>query len=603
MICCTHLGVFNMIQIIYPKNQSHDELFAAKEITFWLKKALKTKIKCVADCKYNKDNKSKFISVGNTKMFNDSKIIAPKLSGGSFLLKSQGESLFIIADSDSGITNGAYELLHDLIGFETYGPEVSVFNKKDNQLDLSGYDKVYTPDIACNVATVGFLFKVLPCDKFPMGILDEKLSKRMRFSSWNWMMVNGKDIWHNSFIYLPPSVHMKDHPKWYNEEGLQLCYTAHGDEKEFESMVKTALEVLKENLRTDRTSTRVTFTQEDFSDQCNCQACVATKEKYGTQSAAIIKFINELDKGVIEWFETEEGAPYKRDLDICFFAYADTVKAPVKNENGKFYPIDETVRLSDNVCVYFAPIFNDYKKPLNDENNKEVYETLLKWNSISKKLYMWTYNSNFHNYLAPFDSFSAMGETYKSLANVGTAYLFAQDQYSTVNPTGFTTLKTYLSSKLGWNTKENVSNLIDDFFANYYTVSSKQMRECFELLRQRLDEAYSKYNFGHYIYDEPLDKNIFTKEFLLKSLNIIEQALLVINTNKEISLKEKRRLRKAIVLESLSYQYLLIALYRDDFKNDLIKMKKKFKKDVKITNLSQAKEGRPIKDLFKEWKI
>ncbi|RAZ94203.1 hypothetical protein DK853_36365, partial [Klebsiella oxytoca] len=83
----------------------------------------------------------------------------------------------------------------------------------------------------------------------------------------------------------------------------------------------------------------ITFTIEDNEEICHCEKCRELFDKYGSNSAAVIMFINALaDKLKVDY----------PNVRLLFFAYNRTEQAP--------NTVDANTRCRDNVAVYYAPI-------------------------------------------------------------------------------------------------------------------------------------------------------------------------------------------------------------------------------------------------------
>jgi len=83
---------------------------------------------------------------------------------------------------------------------------------------------------------------------------------------------------------LPPATYKAEHGDWYSENGIQICYLAHGNETEYASMVETASQVLYETLLANKNANGISFMHEDDDAWCGCSACSASKKKYGADS-------------------------------------------------------------------------------------------------------------------------------------------------------------------------------------------------------------------------------------------------------------------------------------------------------------------------------
>jgi len=581
-------------KIVYPAAGYSRELTAADELVRALFDATDTVFERVPDTGLPFGADSKYISVGNTSLSSAADIAAGAalLGDKGFVIKTVHRSVFIKGFTDLGTLYGAYEFLYKTIGYETFGPGNSVYKKVSN-VKLFEYDITEVPDITYNIQGT--------------GLASENLDKQ-RFSKLggSFIAVEGNE-WHNVFDYLPPEQYMAAHREWYSNLGDQLCYLAQGDPESLSLMIATSLEAMKKELIRDRTGTRITFSMMDSESACKCTVCRASADKYdGSSAATIIQFLNRLNKEVKAWFLTEDGKPYSRDLDLCFFAYHENEKPPVRlnKESGKYEPIDQSVVMDDEVCAWLAPITPVYNKSFYAPENQSTYENLMGWSAISKKLYMWTYSTNFHYYLAPFNSFAAMGGMYKALVEAKTFYLFDQNQFNAPNSTGFTVLKAYLSSKLAWNANQSMEELIDRFFANHYGEAGALMKECFELLRSQFayNENVLGFNGGD-IYLNPLKKDIWPQTFLERCIGLIDEAKAVA-ARTEPDAKERKRITDAAATESLSFRYLLIQLYGGQYRESvLMEMKRAFKTDALAVNVIRQAEKDDIQGLFDAWGV
>ena len=147
-------------------------------------------------------------------------------------------------------------------------------------------------------------------------------------------------------------------------------------------MQAEALEVIKNEFIKNTSGYMCIFSQEDKNTWCACEKCAETAIAYdGSNSAVIIKFINELADNLEAWMNTDEGLPYKRDFKILFLAYDKTIKPPTKyNETTKKYElIDETVLCNDNVAPIFAPIQMDYQQTIFSDANEAFKEYFYGW--------------------------------------------------------------------------------------------------------------------------------------------------------------------------------------------------------------------------------
>jgi hypothetical protein len=184
---------------------------------------------------------------------------------------------------------------------------------------------------------------------------------------------------------------------------------------------------------------------EDNQNCCTCPMCLAEKQKYGADSAVMVKFCNDVAKKISAWMETEEGKPYARDFRILFFAYHATNDAPVKynEETDTYEPIDGLV-CDPHVAVYFAETNGDYMTNFHDENtaNTQIGKNMKGWGALSQEIYFWSYSTNFCYFLTPYNSFDSVQDILKFAKNENAMYVMIQDQWiQQGTPTGFGVFK------------------------------------------------------------------------------------------------------------------------------------------------------------------
>lgn len=553
---------------------------------------------------WNANNKQ--IVVGNESLFAQAGLTMPKIDLGwsGYYLKTVGNTIFIMADTETGLRNGIYNFLHYTIGFEAYSADCVVFNKSSS---------VYLYDF--DIVEKGDFDLTLPCNYLDY----ESTHEMLMMSNANVFIPTTSDtgvdgFWHNSFHYLPPAAYYRKdnganyHPKWYatvgdiNPDGSftmtnvngdvhvdQLCYSAHGDAQEYALMLDTVFEKLKTFINAKewyKYRTTITLTIEDNMGFCTCSACTAAKEKYGSDSGIIVKFMNDLSVKVNAYLKAEQP---DRELNLLFFAYNGTVAPPIKD--GK-----ATIHCNDNVAVYFAPIEGIFIKPLNDAScsiNAEIIDKLEKWSLCSDKLYLWLYNTNFKNYIYPYNSFESLISTYRTCIKYNTVFMYTEGQWEEgQSVTAFGTLKEFINAKTGWNVNYTAEELYSQFFNGYFGTASGTMRTYYNELIEYL-KAHPATGAGAGTISENISTTaIWDKATLTKWLGYIDNAYAEINGNADYSSEEKAMYIKHIKLESIFLRYALITLYGDTYDSNTLKaMKTSLLDDAQEVGVIYVKES------------
>lgn len=581
--------------IVIPENPSNQETtFGASELQYFLNKATGVEIDIVSDKDLVFDESKKYISLGDTTLIEGSGIVVDKekLTRSGFRILSKGNSVFLIGGGDFGTLYAAYEFLTQEIGFEVYSDDEIYYNVSSS-LKLHEYDITDVPDFTYRMSTSGF-------QRF-----NEVAGRRMRVNFEGtkgnvWMGPQGGWIWHNSFGYIPPATWSNSHPKWFSDDFKQLCFTAHGDEEEYELFFSEFMRVFIDTVNANPQAENITITQQDVNTWCKCAACTAEYEKYGTDSAVIVKFCNKVSAALEEYFTTNA---IKRNVNICFFAYQKTEKAPVTiDENGNYVPIDDSVICRDNVYCFYAPISADYLRDFYHENNSQYKETMDKWFAVSSQMYLWIYSTRFTDYFAPYNSLNQMQENYILAKAHGVQYIFDQMQFNNGASSDWAHLKTYLQSKLQWNVKADKQQIIDDFMDNYYKDAAEPMKKALSLYNTYFEYLKTEKNIrGEWFQDLLIEEN-FPKGFIDTMLGYFDEAYEAIEPLKNTNPTLYETLYDRICLESLTYRYLDVQIYSTYYNNqELLELRKNFKEDSMRLGVTQWYELGLITLLWEEW--
>lgn len=581
-------------KLVVPEEASSLILIATSEFNKFVSESTGVQLPVITDKEVKAEDK--YISIGETTVLQETDITYEydELGRDGYKIITEGENLYLIGGADYGSLYATYELLEYLIDYKFFAKDCYRINQGVTQIPLYEFDLTDIPDIALRMASDGVIEG------------DNSTLYRMRVRPYieNFLTVNG--YWaHNSFAYVQDSPDVN--AKWYNQNQKQLCYTAHGDEIEYEKMLNACLITMKEALMENTERESITFTIEDNPETCNCDACQAMVEKYGALSSTIILFLNDLNALIRDWFETEEGKTYSRDLRIVFFAYNGYEAAPATyNEKTGKYEANAGIKLDEGVYCQLAPIRMDYYRPITDESNIESYNNLRAWGDIvGGNLYLWYYSTNFNYYLAPYDCFDSFVENYRMAVDCDTYYIFNQrqtDERGVV--TGWSDLKTYICNQLAWDADQDVEELINEFFEGCYGPAASDMREIFDQLR-----LLTTYNKEHQelggvstIYLKLDDEKFWPKDVLEQWLEKYESAEEKISVYEEKSPEMYAKYLDNIHREKLSVLYLLVECYSYNTSADIIdSYKTEFKEIADKFNITRVDESDSIENLYEKW--
>ena len=578
--------------VVLSTSATSTERMAAAELTALFCQATGVELAVTSDADRSWTSDAKALVVGQTSWNQAAGIDAEYavLGAEGVRIKTVGNSVFRCGAGEYGTLYAVYEFLHQTVGFETYYEDAMWLDTTDD-VPLMNYDITDVPDFQTRVNGNGFIAE------------NKTLTNRLRLKNYGdcFIYVNGREV-HNSMNYLPEEQHKQTHPYWYGTDGNQLCYTARGDTDEYDLMVKEAVKAMQQVLKTDPGSI-ITFTQEDVNSWCGCETCAAEREKYGTDAAVVIKFCNDLNRKVREWFLSDEGKPYARDLNILFFAYDRTTNAPVvKNEAGEWQPIDDTVVCDEGVSVFYAPIDIDYLQSIHADINSNFKENFDKWSVISDKVFLWLYSTDFNYFLTPYDTVSNLSELYRFSKASGADFMYNQGQHNQYGgATAWHILKAWLSAKLMWNVNADVGQLLDEFFEGYFGEAADAMRAFYD--EAAVHSAYIKAecDFGglRSVYIDALKESYWPRGVLLSWKEHIDEAYSAIEPLKASQPERYDAIYDHITMEKISVDYMLIKLHLNSFSTDRqTTLKNEFTQDLLDTGLTRESQYSSIAELL-----
>lgn len=499
-----------------------------------------------------------------------------ELKKSGYMIKTVGESVFMHVNSKYGYQMVVLAFLREVLGYEWLSSDTITFSKTGET--LPDMDIVEKPDFDLTYSSSAETGQV----KYAEGRTSENI-----FAS-----VDGYFV-HNSFIYLPKKTYLADHRKWYSDgDGTQLCYSAHGDKEEYDKMIETAAERVLYYLDQSPDCCTITFTQEDVNSACNCATCLACKEEFNSLTSTVLMFTNDLEDAVraklIEraWESGEE----PREVEIVFFSYYQLKSAPVvETENGyetvknpnnhivtskgefdlpykKTYP--DGLKANERVGVMVAPIEAKYNKSFYDETSEEntlARTTFEKWSMVCDIVYAWIYDTNFHKYIFPYNSYDTLFETARCLKNNNTDFLFVQTQgysgsFKNSNIPCFGSFKTYCTAAIRNDVNISYQDCMDKFFKAYFREAAEPMLEYFNKMTTYLKQLEMQYsdNFTGGIYDENIvNSSFWPYRMLLDWLDLCDEAYKRIEKYKTSDPGLYESLVKHIQIEELFPKYYI----------------------------------------------
>lgn len=546
------------------------------------------------------------------------KMPSDNLGESGYYMKTEGNTVFVMCASNLGYQTGAIAFLQNVLGYDMLASECVVYEKSGATIpDMEIIEK---PDYDYRTVS-NFTYGV--DDVYAMGFNETSIAS-MFIPVPNRAGTGVSNAVHNSYDYLPPSMYQKDHPSWYSHAGNrneeQLCYTAHGayltadeDKKngkanEYNLMLETLYEYLKELVDANPDMNNITITHQDNKSFCDCDACKAAVQKYGAITSVYIMFLNRIDDMLQADLEKEarENGTEKRNVNVLFFAYHGTKESPTKlGDDGKYHPTAPEVVMNKNVGVFVAAIESYYTNSFYEDINRELGESELikSWSCLTDNVYMWLYSTHFSNYFYPYATWDSIVESYRFCIENNAIYMFNEGQINQYNPTGFNKFKEYIDSKALMDVNVNYKDLEAKYFRYYFADAATPMLEYFKELQSHL--AYIQEtdpSVSGRINITPNKATHWKRQTLLKYLGYIDKAYAAIERYKVDEPEYYNKLYKRITIESLFPRYALLDIYSGYYSKDMLESERNsFKNDNEILRNTQVSESASLKELYAGW--
>ena len=585
-------------KIVLPENCSSTIKTAASELTTFFYEATGITLPVIDDTKVSEvTESSQYISLGNTSLLRASSvadsITYESLNTDGYRLVTEGKTVYMAGYGDYGTLYAVYDFLGDLFHYEFFYTDIYNLDTGVTDVKLRAYNIKECPDVPMRIYGWGY------------QIENVQTTNRQRVHNWGdyFIPVNGRN-WHNTTSgYIPYDKYEAAHPKWYGDGvgKIQMCYTAHGDEVEYNALIEHLSTTIVRLLEENPTKSVITITQEDSPYWCGCEWCGDEKEKYGSHSAAPFKLCCRVAERVGEiWRSKNDGKDRENGYDIVYFAYGATIEPPTKN-------LDElnAMKGKEHTSAFFASTAIDSTQSLTAPDNAELIGYLEGWRKITDRFYWWTYHDNYRQYFVPYNGINTLAEYAKYVKEINTNLWFAQMEYNqSGTSTGWATLFGYLQTNLAWNVESDVGAMTERFFKAVYKDGAAEMMALYEEFRAWMqymgDQGW--YSGKSSVFNETQKKAEYWPRHLLEGwLAHTQRAVESIEYLKDSSPKQYTNAYKAIATERVFIQYLLYDLHSTDLnKKDLQNLKLQLKEDILLLGMSHLWELVPVQDFLAE---
>ena len=541
--------------IVVSENASEAEVYAASELQKYVREATGTTLTITTDAGKTFDKDKKYISVGDTTIFDNSGMTVSyeELNRDGYKIKTFGNTVVINAFQDIGVLYGVYGFLKAQFNWEAYAGDEIYFEKTDKAY-IKDLDFVDAPDFEgretdCRLGYDAYSASVL---KMRTGAMSTSNYGGGHKAEW---VPNPSESFRT---VIDPDIYQEEHPEWFEKTKIQLCLTAEGI---VEETAKRGIELLEDNPN----ATYFNMSQGDGNGYCDCANCAAEIALYNT-SGYIIRFMNKVIDIMEKWHE--ETCP-DRLIRYSTFAYAAGMYAPTSRnqETGEITPLDPSVVPHPKLYIRLTSMYVCHTHHIDDPTcpkNVDYYDTWESWNAICDNFTIYHYIANYDYYLSFFNSTGTLQNTLKYLKGLGCVQVGIQNTTGEKNKS-MGVLENYLIGKLMWNLEEDVNALIENFMSNYYKEAAPYMMDYFNYMRGYLALADVNRAGGVHqmIYNGAASylgtDEIWTRPVLEKAQAYIEQAMEAAEEIEDLAIRNK--VVRRVLEESVCVRYMIARNY------------------------------------------
>lgn len=462
-------------QILVPAGADYNIKLAANEAVDVIKEASGYKMN-VTDVF---DSAKKYISIGNTELYNLNKDAVLKKSLGytEIMVKTLNDNVYINGDTTEDAVYATYEFLERTVGFKVYTLD-DIYIANSDKVKLYEIDLRETPDIS---------IRSLRYVRIYTG--NERLNhRRLRADFTN-------DAWftsgHNqASVILPKTTYYEAHNDWYSTTTVtnsdpdvgQLCLSNEEMQEEF---IKRVKEIIQNDTDFDNKKLFMLGMQDNWN-LCNCASCQKlAADNGGSQSnraCVEVIFANKVSKAINEdWDWLKEKHPGKQ-IQFVIFAYFYNVAAPIKyNEAGNPVPFNDNVKCDEHVSVLFAPLGGNFSYSLADERSK-IGKQIEEWSVVCDNFMYYSYCAQFGALPVPINDLVTLDGTVSVIVKNGGFYM--QEQGATLTDTsGMEELAWYVRSNIMWDSSKCVDEYAYEFIDYYYMPVAESFKKYYNAVK------------------------------------------------------------------------------------------------------------------------
>jgi len=391
-----------------------------------------------------------------------------------YLLKTVPPHVVIAGTPMAGTMYGVHRLLEDSLGVRWYAPGVTR-TPPQSTVTVEAADRIVKPAFLWRHTSYNWPGRD---DAFLAHVGDNNGDKGPDHPYGVEHAHDGRC--HSYFRYVSPGEFYDTHPEYFSEIGgvrhreeTQLCLTN-------PDVLEIVTERMLQRMRDKPDVRQHNFSQMDYYNYCQCSACSALNELYGTPGGTQFWFVNQLAA------RTEEEFP---DKVIGTLAYMYTDEPPVGLE------------MHPNVAVWLCHMYPscDSHPIVSCPLNADYKRRALAWSELANHLYMWHYITDFTHYYNPFPNLRAMSSDLRFYRDIGVEGIYLQGMGNGGGGGEFSLLRPFYGMKLLWDPDQDPDALREDFLEGYYGAAWEPIQDYIGVLHDKVEND----NVHMHLYTNP----------------------------------------------------------------------------------------------------
>ncbi len=299
---------------------------------------------------------------------------------------------------------------------------------------------------------------------------------------------------HSFHSQIPSSKYGKEHPEYYCLRDGKRLAEVDNDGRDNEPCLTNpdVLRIVTESvlrwIEANPQAANVSVSQNDNAANCQCAECKALDEREGTPMGSLLTFVNAVAEAVAEKHP---------EVKVGTLSYWYTRKPP------------KTIRPRPNVQIQLCSIECCLLHAIDDPNcpkNVTFCRDMAEWGKICDEIFIWNYNTNFHNYLLPCPNLRVIGPNVRYFVANGAKGAFMQAA-GNANAAELSELRNYIISRLLWDPSRDGEQLMDEFLALHYGPAAAPIRRFIRRTHDKAEASGKHHNCFGRLSDYGLDQS------------------------------------------------------------------------------------------------